>query len=131
MTAREYPPEVKAAAIAAVTAGASVSAAARQCGVSRRAVQIWRDQAGLTPNVSHEKRVDLGELIGDCLVSGFQALAAIARAASDPEWIKRQDAGQLATFYGVLHDKQLRVVAGLQPTEPITVASAIIPGGSD
>lgn len=109
-----YSDEIRAAAIAAVAAGASIASVARQHGVSRRAVQIWRDQAHLAPSVSQQNQVQLGELIADYLRTGLAALASEARLFGDPDWLKGQSASDLAILHGVLADKLVRILAGVE-----------------
>ncbi len=116
-----YSDDVRAQVLAAVAMGTPVLQIAREFHITPVTVRNWRRAAGLDglPLVNREKRSDLGELIGEYLRTGLEALTAQARVATDPEWIKKQPADQLAIFHGVLADKLVRVLAALEPvTEP-------------
>jgi hypothetical protein len=118
---------VRAAAIADVTLGCSISEAARKHGVSRTTVQRWCkaqgvDLATCAPLVP-QKRTDLGARIAEYLDTGLQALTAQARVAGDPEYIKKQPAGELAILHGVLSDKLVRILAAIEPANPDSASS--------
>jgi len=112
---RAYSPEVKAAALAAIVAGETVSAVARQFNIDRATVIRWRDASGVTrAPVPHEKQESLADAVYGLVVDNVAALRAVASTALDPNWRRAQPAGELATFAGVLSDKTFRILAAIE-----------------
>lgn len=64
----------------------------------------------------------IGDLIMTQLETGLEASIAIAQQAQDENWRKNQTAAHLATFYGVVTDKSIRL---LQASEDANRAKAI------
>jgi hypothetical protein len=114
---------IRAAAIADLMLGCTISEVSRKHAVDRKTVRAWKESyAGdspLPPAVPQQKQRDLGALVADYLATGLQALTAQARVAGDPQWIAKQPAGELAIFHGVLADKLVRILASLEAGEPI------------
>jgi len=113
----QHSPEFKAKVLAAIAAGTSVLQASREFGVAPGTIRMWRSAAGITPVVNAEKKRDLGVQIGDYLSTGLETLTAQLRVFGDPNWIKEQPAGELAILHGVISDKLVRVLAGLERAE--------------
>jgi hypothetical protein len=114
--ASERTPEEKAAVLAALMSGQSVSAAAREFHVSRPTVRRWRLEAGISdvlPVVNQKKREELGVLVADLLRTILTTLRIQAEQCSDPAWIKLQPASELAVFFGVLADKGFRILEAI------------------
>lgn len=110
----QHTSEFKAKVLASIVSGTSVIAAAREFGVPRSTVRTWCQAAGLSPMVASEKRRDIGVQIADYLSTGLDTLTAQLRVFGDPDWIKEQPAGELAILHGVISDKLVRVLAGLE-----------------
>jgi hypothetical protein len=113
----QHSAEFKGRVLAAVVAGTSVLQIAKEFNIAPSTVRTWRAAAGITPVVDAEKKRDLGVQIGDYLSTGLEALTAQLRVFSDPDWIKNQPAGDLAILHGVISDKLVRVLAGLERVE--------------
>lgn len=112
--------EVKAAAVAAVLAGESVSSVAKQFGVSRAAIVEWRDKTGITGEVTpvaQQKKHDLGMQVYGLLEDSIAHLRFQLRVTADEEWIKRQTANDLAIYHGVIADKTVRLLAAFRPPD--------------
>lgn len=109
----QYPPETRAAVLAAIASGQSLNSIAKQYGVSRRTVQLWRNEAHL-PVVTQQKKEVLGEQVYGLTEDSITTLRVQLRAAQDEEWIKRQSADSLAVFYGVVADKLIRILAAVR-----------------
>lgn len=134
MPSKVYSDEVRASALAALAMGMSVRAVAKEHKLSRNTVSLWRKQAGLTvqPYAPPEKRRDLGELIANYLRAGLEALEAQARLFTDPAWLERQSASELAVLHGVLTDKLIRVLASLEPDDdPLALDAGVLPDPSE
>lgn len=122
----KYSDETKAAVMAALLAGQSVSQVAREYNVPRGTVAGWSSrlhQSGV-PTVSNTKKEQMGDLLLDLLRQQVKALMAMLRAAEDPEWLKRQNAADLAVFFGVNYDKLARMIEALNRAADDTTASS-------
>jgi hypothetical protein len=75
--------------------------------------------------VQPEKKEELGELIAELLGENLRGLRAIAGLASDRTWTEKQNAADLAIFYGVLADKAVRILGALKPSEDNDTLRAI------
>jgi len=93
-----------------VLAGESVSAVARSLDVGTATIRLWRAQAGGDP----QKSPDYTKMVLAHLERAFVALDHILDQAAEPGWLAKQSADHLATFYGVVFDKQARVLAALR-----------------
>ena len=114
--------ETRAAAVADVLSGESVTTTAKKYGVSRRAVQMWRNQAGVPSHgaLQTNERDYLRRRIVEHTNANLDALAAIAQHVQNPAWLLKQNAHDLAILYGVIFDKLARLavaVAGDGPDE--------------
>ncbi len=114
---RPYPPEKRAAVLAELATGASVSATARAHGVDRATVIAWRDLSDQP--VAQQKRADLGEQLYGYLDESIAALRSQLRTFGDEAWLKKQPAGELAILHGVIADKTTRLLQAIRPeSEP-------------
>lgn len=121
----------RAAVLASLLTGESVSAVARAHGVGKATVSRWRDEAGFVPDAERSgtekkglllapsERRDLGERVGDYLDDILVTLRAQAIHGRDPVWLQAQGADALAIFHGVLADKAIRLLGALQSDEPL------------
>lgn len=113
---KSYSEEVKAAVMAALLEGQSVSSVAREYNIPKGTVSQWRKRAiskGVAEEATQKRGENIGELLLMLLRTNVESLIAISRATQDPAWIKKQDAAELATFFGVKHDKVVRMVEAL------------------
>ena len=100
-------PAIRAAAIADLLAGEQPAAVAATYGLDPTSVRQWKtryvtsdsaDVPARTPPSVAAQKASMGELIIECLRSKLQAIQAISEVATDPEWVKRQSAAELALF---------------------------------
>jgi len=107
--------DTKAQVMAALLAGQSVSAVARQYHIGRSTISAWRTAGGLdgsTP-VDQLKKAELGDLIADYLREVLTTLSVQARHFRDETWLAKQPASESAVLHGVLTDKALRLLEAL------------------
>ena len=113
----DYDPELIARVVAAVLAGSSVSAVAREYRIPKGTVSTWVKRKGhsLTDGatVATQKRERIGGLIIDNLEAQLEATRSIAQVVSDGEWVKKQPASELAILFGVISDKSFRILEAL------------------
>lgn len=110
-------PEVKAKAVAEVVAGRPVREVAREFGVDAGALTRWRQQVVANPlptQYARTREAMIGQVF-DTIYESLDGVRAIARLTADSEWIRRQDAGQLAQLAGQLYDRSTRMLHGLRP----------------
>ena len=115
------PDEVKAAAMADLVL-LSPSAVAAKHGIKRATIYKWieREKPLLGPELStvvELKKARIGALALEYLEANLNAQIAQAYVTSDPTYINRQPAGELAILHGVLADKSLRLLEALQPRD--------------
>jgi transposase-like protein len=111
---RSYSPDLKAAALADLLAGEQPAVVAERYGLNAATVRSWAhrlppatrdattvaDDATVAPLVARPREQarerQIGERILELLEAKIKASAAIARAASNPAWLDRQSAAELA-----------------------------------
>lgn len=94
----------------------SPAAVAAKYGINPATVRKWksRELRHLVTNVT-EKSARLQALFYEYLEANLNAQIAQAYVVTDPAYIERQPAGELATLHGVLNDKLIRAVDALRP----------------
>lgn len=109
---RQYDPETKAAAMAALLTGQSISAVADEYKIPRGTVASWRRVAKTAPmyEADQPQKREVGDLLLDYLRANLQALRAQAEVFSDRHWLAQQDASELAVLHGVMTDKAIRLM---------------------
>lgn len=126
-TKAAYPPETKAAALAALLAGQSVSAVAREYQIPKGTVSNWKTRrAGVSdvPDAGTQKAESIGDLLVTLLEQNIRGLIAASAVMQDPEWVKRQEASELGVFLGITHDKVVRMLEAMDRSAgPATPAS--------
>lgn len=109
----KYDETTRAAVMAALLEGQSVSSVAREYQIPKGTVSNWRRSVERGVRSDCTQKGDMGDLLLELLRSNVESLIAISRATQDPEWIKKQDAAELGTFFGIKHDKAVRMVEAL------------------
>lgn len=118
MASRDYSAETKAAVMAALLAGQSVSSVARDYAIPKGTVAGWKRQAVGTAQsaVSAEQSAEIGDLLLSYLRTTLHALRVQAEHFADPVWLAKQDASQLAVLHGVAVDKAIRLLEAMNTT---------------
>lgn len=111
-----YSEEVKAAAMAALLAGQSISAVARDYKIPKGTVSGWKKQASENSNNSTQKK-EIGALLLDYLQTNLKTLKKQSEVFSNEKWLKQQHASELAVLHGVLADKTIRLLEALASQE--------------
>lgn len=113
---REYSDETKAQVMAALLAGQSVSAAAREYNLPKGTVSSWR-KAALNKAAGGDVDADAtqkGSTLDDLLQGYVEENLVTLREQSiffrDKEWLKKQPASELAVLHGVVADKTVRIL---------------------
>lgn len=115
-----YSPEKRAAAEAALLAGQSVSAVAREYNLPKGTVSAWRtrrEAPGVAPSATQKDGEPGKESIGDLLItlleSNIRGLIAASAVLQDKDWVRDQDASELGVFIGITHDKVVRMLEAM------------------
>lgn len=118
-----YDPELIARVVAAVMAGASVNAVAKEYRIPKGTVSAWvkrkggeqvlADRRDAVATAATQKRERIGDLIIDNLEAQLEATKSIAKVVQDGDWIRKQPASELAVLFGVISDKAFRILEAL------------------
>jgi hypothetical protein len=123
---KRHPPEVRAAAVAAVATGEQPAAIAKRFGISQGLLHGWCEQDLPPVELSEVSRSDLARartreriagIIYDSVVDLFAALRDQLQAASREDWLKDQNAADVASLVGSEVDGAIRLLAGFRPAE--------------
>lgn len=117
---KEYSPEVKAAVMAALMTGQSVSSIAKEYSIPKGTVSGWKEVTetlGGSEGVATQKRELIGDLLFDYLVANLKSLKIQAEHFGDKKWLERQSADALAVLHGVTVDKAVRLLEALTSSD--------------
>lgn len=119
MARQNYSEETKAAVMAALLTGQSVSEAAKTYRVPEATIRSWKSRQGGNDvaSVATQKRERIGELLVSYLEEGLTTLQEQVRVFRNEEWLKKQGASELAVLHGVIADKQIRLLEALAGDE--------------
>lgn len=126
--AKEYPPEVKAAVMAALMDGQTLRQIERVHGVPKSTVAAWgKETDGVTVSVRDildTKKAQIKGLLVDLLIAKLESQIAISKHATDKSWLQNQDASALAMFHGVSDDKLVRLLEKFESARSDTGTTA-------
>lgn len=114
MARRQYSEEQRAAVMAALLAGQSISEAAGQYGVPIGTVKGWsrgtdRPRVQLDASTKNE----IGELLLAYVRKALTTLTAQLEVFADGVWLRKQGASDLAVLHGVGTDKVIRLLEAM------------------
>lgn len=125
MRGRKHSDETRALVVADLLAGLGVTKVATKYSLDPSVVSRIKASlnAGELQAVAQIKRVSLAELIETHLRTSLGAAVKLAEQCSNESWRLKQNASDLAIFYGVLTDKSIKIVeaaenASLTATKP-------------
>ena len=109
--------ETKAACIAALLSGQGISQVAEAYKVPEGTVKSWRarmkDGSSTVAKIATQKRDEIGGLLIEYLHANLSTLRSQQTVFSDPVWLEKQEAGELAVLHGVMTDKAIRLLEAL------------------
>lgn len=112
-----HDPEIRAAAIAALLAGQSVSAVAKEYKLPKGTISNWKLRHAAKLSGDGTQKDDDAESIGDLLVkllrANIRGLISIAGVMQDKEWLRAQGAAEVGTLGGITHDKVVRMLEAM------------------
>lgn len=118
--ARQYSDETKAAVMAALLAGQAIGQIAEEYNIPASTIRSWKSRQKNGESVAvvaTEKKEEIGELLLAYLRANLTALEVQARHFSNLDWLKEQNADQLAVLHGVQTDKAVRLLEALTRAE--------------
>ena len=115
--APKHSPEVRAAAIAALLAGQSVNAVAKEYNLPKGTVSAWKtrrtaDICDPSQKTATQKE-SIGELLNTLVEENLKALIAGARLTQDLTWLRTQGATEVGTLLGITCDKTVRMLEAM------------------
>lgn len=120
MAKAEYPNEVKAAVMSALLTGQSVAQIASEYKIPASTVRSWKSRQAngeSVASVATQKKEEIGDLLLDYLRTMLGTLKIQAKHFGDTDWLKKQNANELAVLHGVSTDKAIRLLEALAPND--------------
>jgi len=115
----KYDDETKAAVMASLLEGQAIRKVADEYDIPRSTVGNWARKAKEqgVQGVPDEKKSEIGELLTDYLAENLRALQKQAEQFGDEDWLREQDAAEVATLHGVMTDKAVRLLEALSAND--------------
>ncbi len=110
--ARTYDDSTKAAVMAALLEGQSVSSVAKQYDIPKGTVSKWKGR-GVAGVATQKGDEEVGDLLLTLLRKNLESLIAMSEVSADKDWLKKMDGASFATLFGVKHDKAVRMIEAL------------------
>lgn len=113
MANRKYSEETKAAAMAALLQGQSVSSVAKEYKIPKGTISGWKVKAHEAKDgvgMKATQKSEIGDLLVDYLKANLIALKAQSEQFADKEWLSNQEADSAAVLHGVMTDKAIRLL---------------------
>lgn len=112
---KPHSPEVRAAVIAALMAGQSVSQVAKEYKLPKGTVSNWkhRKTEGVRTSETQKGTSAIGELLIDLVRENLKGLIEVSKLLQDSVWLRTQDAAEIGTLAGITHDKTTRMLEAL------------------
>lgn len=116
MAKTKYDATTKAAVLAALLAGQGLEAVAEEYKVPVGTVKAWRHRmrgAASETKAATENAEEIGDLLVRYLRTNLETLQQQQVFFRDVEWLKKQNAADLAVLHGVTTDKAIRLLEAL------------------
>lgn len=107
--AKGHANHIVAQALAMLMLGASIQEVSDKLAVPKQSVSRWRELLPANVGQTGTKKEVIEDLYGQYLEKSLRAILAQLDVISDPDWIRTQNASDLATLHGVVFDKSVRV----------------------
>jgi transposase-like protein len=106
-----YTDELKANVISDILIGTmTLKEVSEKHSVPYGTVRSWSSRVSNSGLVATEKKPEIGDLLLQVLQLNLNAQMAQMDKFSDPDWLDRQNAHDLAILHGVLNDKAVRLI---------------------
>lgn len=112
MTTREYSDEIRAAVMAALLAGQSVSSVAKEYSMPKGTVSGWKRQTARVAENATQK-AEIGNKLLVYLNTALETLTTQVKFFGDETWLRKQPAQEIAVLHGIVTDKAIRLLEAL------------------
>lgn len=123
MARKEYSDEEKAAVLAALLVGQSVSSVAKEYSIPKGTVSSWqkreqeklavvRNDAGTQLN-GGQAQTEFGNKLARYMEASLDSLTSQVEVMGEKEYLRKQEMQQLAVGYGVQMDKFIRLLEAM------------------
>ena len=123
MSKKLYDAETKAAVLTALLAGQSVSSVAREYKIPKGTVSGWRRReidsgsVGVATVATQKEKLEFGELLLKYMYKSMESMISAVEVFGDKDWLRKQDASDVAVLHGIQHDKVMRMIEALDRAE--------------
>jgi transposase-like protein len=118
MASRNYSDETKAAVLAALLAGQSISEVSGRYNIPEGTVKAWKSRTvnngGGVATVATPKKERIGELLVELVETEIETLIHMSKAQRDEKWFNKQSAADIAVLKGVTKDKLMRILEAFE-----------------
>ena len=128
--AQQYTDEAKAQVLADIGQGIPIKRIARDRRMPEATVRYWRQVNQAQPSIAPETKEELDGLVLDLATTAIVTLKAVLLHAREPAWLQRQNANDLAIFFGVTVDKIATVLAAFERGMEARNEQASLAGGA-
>ena len=104
----KYTPQQRAEVTAALLAGQAVNAVAKEYKMPKSTVSRWKMEA--LKGRFDKNGVNVGDLLLSYLQENLQALRKQAALFGDHNWLRKQNAADIAVLHGIMTDKAIRLL---------------------
>ena len=105
--------ETRAAVVAALLTGQSISNVASEYKIPEGTVKGWSARLNGSKLVEPQKKEEIGELLIEYLRANLETLRLQAEMFSDKKWLAKQTASEAAVLHGVMTDKAIKLLEAL------------------
>lgn len=110
MSKKQHSPEIKAAVMAALLTGQTVSFVAKEYKIPQSTIKTWKYKTAGVVKSSTQKKKAIGDKLIGLVDVMIDTITKQHKAVADPEWIKLQSAADMAVLMGVSTDKLMRML---------------------
>src|SRR5688572_606287 len=113
MRGKKLDEDLQAKVIASLMAGSTVTEVAKALDLPHTTVSEYRKTIpeDVFVEIRRKKGERLDDLVYQCLIRNLETMAQQSEIVSEREYVIKQPAGELATLYGVMADKTIRLLA--------------------
>ena len=114
MARRTYSDAEKAAVLTALMEGQSINSVAKEYNIPKGTVSNWKNNP---PSIEQTQKKEIGDLLLEYLSANLEALRVQVEHFKDKEWLKKQNAADVAVLHGVMTDKAVRLIEALSASD--------------
>ena len=109
----KYSDETKAAVMAALLQGQSINQVAKDWDIPEGTIKYWKGKAKASVGNVDPQKKEIGDLLVSYLLTSLETLEAQVRMFKNEDWLRKQNAADVAVLHGVITDKAIRLLEAL------------------